>query len=158
MYYFAAYVYCASKAIELRQPFDYGGGHSAALEDLQGAIAYLKQQNKPEWRDLLRSLRALANNLSALDHLLRDAANPDAIALTANDAILDRDPKTFKEAFERIRQNLSIHSLLFRHALRLSIAVAAGYGVMQMLHADQGYCLITVPLAPASLSVLLALF
>lgn len=128
-----------AKAIELRQPFDYGGGHSAALEDLQGAIAYLKQQNKPEWRDLLRSLRALANNLSTLDHLLRDAANPDAIALTANDAILDRDPKTFKEAFERIRQNLSIHSLLFRHALRLSIAVAAGYGVMQMLHADQGY-------------------
>ncbi len=65
-----------AKAIELRQPFDYGGGHSAALDDLQAAIAYLKQQNNPEWRDLLRSLRALANNLSTLDHLLRDAANP----------------------------------------------------------------------------------
>ena len=128
-----------AKAIELRQPFDYGGGHSAALDDLQAAIAYLKQQNNPEWRDLLRSLRALANNLSALDHLLRDAANPDAVALTANDAILDRDPQTFKEAYERIRQNLSIHSLLFRHALRLSLAVAAGYGVMQLLHPDQGY-------------------
>ncbi len=128
-----------AKAIELRQPFDYGGGHSAALEDLQGAIAYLKQQNNPEWRDLLRSLRALANNLSTLDHLLRDAANPDALALTQDSAILDRDPKSLKEAFERIRQDLNIHSLLFRHALRLSIAVAACYGVMQILHPDQGY-------------------
>lgn len=128
-----------AKAIELRQPFDYGGGHSAALEDLQGAIAYLKQQNNPEWRDLLRSLRALANNLSTLDHLLRDAANPDALALSQDSAILDRDPKSLKEAFERIRQDFSIHSLLFRHALRLSIAVAACYGVMQLLHPDQGY-------------------
>ena len=128
-----------AKAIELRQPFDYGGGHSAALDDLQGAIAYLKQQNKPEWRDLLRSLRALANNLSALDHLLRDAANPDALALTQDNTIFDRDPKTVKEAFERITQHLSIHSLLFRHALRLSIAVAVCYGVMQILHPDQGY-------------------
>ena len=128
-----------AKAIEMRQPFDYGGGHSAALEDLQGAINYLRQQNNPEWRDLLRSLRALANNLSALDHLLRDAANPDVIALTKNDAILDRDPQTLKEAFERIRQHFSIHSLLFRHALRLTVAVAACYGVMQTLHPDQGY-------------------
>ncbi len=128
-----------AKAIEMRQPFDYGGGHGAALEDLQGAIAYLKQQNNPEWRDLLRSLRALANNLSTLDHLLRDAANPDALALTQDSAILDRDPMSLKEAFERVRQHFSIHSLLFRHALRLSIAVAACYAVMQLLHPDQGY-------------------
>lgn len=135
-----------AKAIELRQPFDYGGGHSAALEDLQAAIAYLKQQNNPQWRDLLRSLRALANNLSALDHLLRDAANPDVVALTQDSTILDRDPKTLKEAFERISQNFSIHSLLFRHALRLSIAVAACYGVMQMLHPDQGYWILLTTL------------
>ena len=128
-----------AKAIEMRQPFDYGGGHSAALEDLQAAIDYLKQQNKPQWRDLLRSLRALANNLSTLDHLLRDAANPDVEALTKDDTILDRDPKSLKEAFERIRQHLNIHSLLFRHALRLSIAVAACYGMMQLLHPEQGY-------------------
>lgn len=135
-----------AKAIEMRQPFDYGGGHSAALEDLQGAINYLRQQNNPEWRDLLRSLRALANNLSALDHLLRDAANPDVIALTKNDAILDRDPQTLKEAFERIREHFSIHSLLFRHALRLTVAVAACYSVMQMLHPDQGYWILLTTL------------
>ena len=128
-----------AKAIELRQPFDYGGGHSQALEDLKAAITYLREQNNPEWRDLLRSLRALANNLSALDYLLRDAANPDAVALTKDDAILDRDPQNLKEAFERIGQNLGIHSLLFRHALRLSIAVTVCYGIMQLLHPDQGY-------------------
>lgn len=128
-----------AKAIELRQPFDYGGGHTQALEDLQAAIAYLREQNNPQWRDLLRSLRTLANNLSALDHLLRDAANPRAALLTKDQAILDRDPQTFKEAIERIAQNFSIDSLLFRHALRLSIAVAVCYGIMQALHPDQGY-------------------
>ncbi|MFT0213397.1 YccS family putative transporter [Pseudomonas sp. F1_0610] len=135
-----------AKALELRQPFDYGAGHSAALEDLQSSIAYLKQQNNLEWRDLLRSLRALANNLSALDHLLRSASNPDALNLNKDSEIFDREPKSLKEAFENIWQQLTPQSSLFRHALRLAIAICAGYGLMHALDLNQGFWIILTTL------------
>lgn len=128
-----------AKALELRQPFDYGEGHTAALDDLQSSIAYLKQQNNPEWRDLLRSLRALANNLSALDHLLRSASNPDALDLNKDSEIFDREPKSFKEALEQIWQQLTPKASLFRHALRLAIALCAGYGLMHAMDLNLGF-------------------
>ncbi|AKX45230.1 hypothetical protein AKN87_09135 [Thiopseudomonas alkaliphila] len=135
-----------AKAIQFKQPFDYGAGHTAALEDLQAAILYLRQQNNSEWRDLLRSLRALANNLSTLDSLLSDAANPDALALSQDTMILDRDPKTLREAWERIVQQLTPNSLLFRHALRLSLVVAVSFSVMQWLHPHQGFWILLTAL------------
>lgn len=135
-----------AKALELRQPFDYGAGHTAALDDLQSSIAYLKQQNNPEWRDLLRSLRALANNLSALDHLLRSASNPDALDLNKDSEIFDREPKSLKEALEHIWQQLTPQSSLFRHALRLAIALCAGYGLMHALDLNQGFWIILTTL------------
>ena len=135
-----------AKAIQFKQPFDYGAGHTAALEDLQAAILYLRQQNNPEWRDLLRSLRALANNLSTLDSLLRDAENPDALALSQDNMIFDRDPKTLREALDRIVQQLTPNSLLFRHALRLSIVVAVSFGVMQWLQPHQGFWILLTAL------------
>jgi len=127
------------KAIELRQSFDYGAGHTQALEDLQASIAYLHQQQNPEWRELLRSLRALAHNLATLDQLLREAANPDALAINQDTAIFDREPKNVSEAWERISQNINLESSVFRHALRMGVAVAAGLGVMHWLAPEQGY-------------------
>ncbi|NLC09313.1 MAG: TIGR01666 family membrane protein [Gammaproteobacteria bacterium] len=128
-----------AKAIELRQSFDYGTGHTQALEDLQASIAYLHQQQNPEWRELLRSLRALAHNLATLDQLLREAANPDALAMNQDTAIFDREPKNISEAWERISQNISLESSVFRHALRMGVAVAAGLAIMHWLAPEQGY-------------------
>lgn len=128
-----------AKAIELRQSFDYGAGHTQALEDLQASIAYLHQQQNPEWRELLRSLRAVANNLATLDQLLREAANPDALAMSQDTTIFDREPKSLKEVWERISQNISLDSSIFRHAIRMGVAVGAGLAVMHWLAPDQGY-------------------
>lgn len=128
-----------ARAIELRQPFDYGEGHSQALSDLQSSIAWLQQQKNPEWGELLGSLRALAANLATLDQLLREAANPDALALNQDTAIFDREPQTAREVFERIRQNLSLQAGVTRHAVRMSVAVAAGMAIMHWLAPNQGY-------------------
>ena len=128
-----------ARAIELRQPFDYGEGHRQALSDLQSSIAWLQQQKNPEWGELLGSLRALADNLATLDQLLREAANPDALALNQDTAIFDREPKTAREVFERIRQNLSLEAGVTRHAIRMAVAVAAGLAIMHWLAPAQGY-------------------
>ncbi|MCG4455424.1 MULTISPECIES: YccS family putative transporter [unclassified Pseudomonas] len=128
-----------AQAIELRQPFEYREQCSQALDDLHASLQHLNLQSNPAWRQLLRSLGALAGNLAALDQLLGHASNPDALAEQQDSSLLDREPHSLKEVAERLRQQLTPTSLLFRHALRLAIALAAGYGVLHWMHPTQGY-------------------
>lgn len=127
-----------SKAIQLRQPFDYNDSE-LALADLNASLDHLRQQGNPTWRGLLRSLGALAANLATLDRKLSGASNPDALDDEQDSTLLDRSPHSLKEALERIRLQVSPTSLLFRHALRLSLALATGYGVLHLIHPTQGY-------------------
>ncbi|WP_079204380.1 YccS family putative transporter [Pseudomonas sp. CC6-YY-74] len=128
-----------AQAIELRQPFEYREQCSQALDDLHASLQHLGRQSNPAWRQLLRSLAALAGNLAALDQLLGHASNPNALAEQQDSSLLDREPHSFKEVADRLRQQLTPTSLLFRHALRLAIALAAGYGVLHWIHPTQGY-------------------
>lgn len=128
-----------ARAIELRQPFDYGDGHAQALEDLQAAIAWLHKQNNPDWNELLRSLHALAANLGTMDQLLRQASNPDALTLQQDSSLFDREPQSLREAGERIARHFTLKSGLMRHAIRMAIAVGAGLLIMHVLAPDQGY-------------------
>ncbi|WP_207887021.1 YccS family putative transporter [Pseudomonas sp. 30_B] len=127
-----------AKAIQLRQPFDYNDSE-LALADLNASLEYLREQGNPAWRGLLRSLGALAANLTTLDRKLSGASNPDTLDDEQDSTLLDRSPHSLKEALERIRLQVSPTSLLFRHALRLSLALAAGYGVLHLIHPTQGY-------------------
>ncbi|MES2818796.1 MAG: YccS family putative transporter [Pseudomonadota bacterium] len=128
-----------AQAIELRQPFAYQAQYREALDDLQDALQHLRIQSNPAWRGLLRALDALADNLGNLDRLLSDASNPDALAEAQDSSLLDRAPRSLKDSLERLRLQLTPTSLLFRHALRLAIALAAGYGVLHWVHPTQGY-------------------
>ncbi|MCY1270573.1 Inner membrane protein YccS [compost metagenome] len=127
-----------ARAIQLRQPFDYHDSEQT-LADLQASLGYLREQGRPEWRGLLRSLGALAGNLTTLDHKLRDASNPDALAEEQDSALLDRSPHSLKEAWGRLGQQLTPTSLIFRHALRLALALTAGYALLHTIHPTQGY-------------------
>jgi YccS/YhfK family integral membrane protein len=79
------------QAIQMRQPFEYHDG-TQALQDLHRSLEHLRIQSNPAWRGLLRSLNALASNLSTLDRLLTDASNPDALADAQDSSLLDRSP------------------------------------------------------------------
>jgi YccS/YhfK family integral membrane protein len=135
-----------AQAIELRQPFEYRDLCSQALADLHASLEHLRLQSNPAWRHLLRSLSALAGNLRSLDGLLSNASNPDALAEEQDSSLLDREPHSLKDVWERLRQQLTPTSLLFRHALRLSIALAAGYGLLHWIHPAQGYWILLTTL------------
>ncbi|MEN0106713.1 MAG: YccS family putative transporter, partial [Pseudomonas sp.] len=134
------------EAIQMRQSFDYGGHSSQALADLQASMEHLRIQSNPAWRSLLRSLRALASNLGTLNNLLTNASNPDALAEEQDSSLLDRSPRSLKDIIGRIRLQLTPTSLLFRHALRLSIALCAGYGMLHLIHPEEGYWIILTTL------------
>ena len=135
-----------AESIQLRQPFIYDDSFAEALSDLNASLEHLRIQSNPAWRGLLRSLRALAANLSTLDRLLGDASNPDALADATDSNLLDRAPRNLREMWTRLRTQLTPTSLLFRHALRLSLALTIGYGTLHAIHASQGYWIILTTL------------
>ena len=133
-------------SIQLRQPFVYDASFAEALGDLHASLEHLRIQSNPAWRGLLRSLRALAANLGTLDRLLSDASNPDSLADATDSSLLDRSPRNLKDVWTRLRTQLTTTSLLFRHALRLSLALSIGYGMVHLVHPSQGYWIILTTL------------
>ncbi|MEX5550981.1 YccS family putative transporter [Pseudomonas pergaminensis] len=135
-----------AESIQMRQPFIYDDSFAEALGDLNASLEHLRIQSNPAWRGLLRSLRALAANLSTLDRLLGDASNPDSLADATDSNLLDRAPRNLEEMWTRLRTQMTPTSLLFRHALRLSLALTVGYGMLHAIHASQGYWIILTTL------------
>jgi len=127
------------EAIQMRQVFRYSEANGQALEDLQASLEHLREQNNPAWRGLLRSLRALSGNLSTLQRQLASASDPGALEGEQDSSLLDRQPQSLREAINRIRLQLTPTSLLFRHALRMTIALVCGYAVLHAIHPEQGY-------------------
>lgn len=135
-----------AESIQMRQPFVYDDSFAEALSDLHASLEHLRIQSNPAWRGLLRSLRALAANLGTLDRLLSDASNPDALADATDSSLLDRSPRNLKDVWTRLRTQLTPTSLLFRHALRLPLALTVGYGMVHLIHPSQGYWIILTTL------------
>ncbi|MHB2062863.1 YccS family putative transporter [Pseudomonas sp. SC3(2021)] len=135
-----------AESIQMRQPFIYDASFAEALSDLDASLEHLRIQSNPAWRGLLRSLRALAANLGTLDRLLSDASNPDALADATDSSLLDRSPRNLRDVWVRLRTQLTPTSLLFRHALRLPLALSIGYGMVHLIHPSQGYWIILTTL------------
>jgi YccS/YhfK family integral membrane protein len=134
-----------ARAIRLRRPFDYGESRQA-LTDLQDSVTYLKSRENPDWRGLLRSLGDLVDNLAALEFVLAKANNPADLAQERDNSLFDGSPRSLKEAWTRIWQQLTVSSPVFRHALRLTLALSAGYGVKYVIHPALGYWILLTTL------------
>lgn len=133
-------------AIRMRQPFRYSEANAQAQADLEASLDYLRQQNNPAWRSLLRSLRALARNLSTMQQQLSTASYPEVLEGQQDNSLLDRQPQSLRDAASRIRLQLTPTSLVFRHALRLSLALICGYAVLQTVRPEQGYWILLTTL------------
>ncbi len=127
-----------ASSIQLGNPYDHSSASGQALSEAQNALQYLQQENKPQWRNLLAQLGYLFNNLSTVERQLSNVNNPDA---TQNDEnqLDDTEAHTLRTMWGRIRGNLNKDSLLYRHAVRLSLALVAGYAIIQGLGLERGY-------------------
>ncbi|KAG1464494.1 hypothetical protein G6F57_013561 [Rhizopus arrhizus] len=66
------------EAIRLRRPFVYGENNQQAGRDLADALAYLRDQQRPQWQRLLGSLDLLVHNLRSIERRLLDAERSEA--------------------------------------------------------------------------------
>ncbi|WP_167455825.1 YccS family putative transporter [Xanthomonas dyei] len=127
------------EAIRLRQPFDYGDNSRLATEDLRQSLDYLHARADPALARLLGALELLVTNLQTIERKLSEAAQSDSTSDNLDTRLRDSSPHTLREMAARLGQQLTPGSVLFRHGLRMAIALVAGYAVMQSIHADNGY-------------------
>ncbi|NMS37237.1 FUSC family protein, partial [Vibrio parahaemolyticus] len=85
------------------------------------------------------------NNLATVEKQLNNINNPDVEGLE-EDTLADTNPHTLKAMWQRISANLHKDSMLFRHALRMSIALTIGYGIIQIFNIDRGYWILLTTL------------
>lgn len=132
---------CAAlgQAIRLRQPFDYGAQTRQAGEDVQQSLLYLRAQANPQWRRLLGSLQLLETNLSSIARQLSEASLADTPLEGIDTRLRDSSPHTLREMATRLRQALTPGSLLFRHGVRIALALVAGYALLHLVHPQNGY-------------------
>ena len=126
------------QAIRLRQPFDYGERARQAGQDLQQSLRYLREQPNPRWR-LLGSLQLLETNLSSIARQLSEASLADTPLEGIDTRLRDSSPHTLREMATRLRQTLTPGSLLFRHGVRIALALTAGYALLKLVHPQNGY-------------------
>ncbi len=116
-----------------------------ALDELQLSLNFLQQQHNQEWKTSLTQLGYLFNNLATIEKQLNNVNNPDTIK-SEDDTLQDNEVHTLKSMWLRVKSNLTTDSLLFRHAIRMSIALTAGYGIIQGLGLERGYWILLTTL------------
>jgi YccS/YhfK family integral membrane protein len=127
-----------SAAIARRQPPQHQGATARAIEDMQGAIAHA-QQTLPAGSHL-GALQGLSDNLTeqaaVLSNVLRAAPEVTERALVTDEA------RSLGEAWLRVRAQLRVQSALFRHAVRLALALLAGFALMRLTGDHHGYWIV----------------
>ena len=133
------------EAIRVRRAFVYGDGNQQAARDLSDSLAFLRAQQRPQWRRLLASLDLLVHNLQSIGRRLLDAENSDATLDNVDTRLRDNNPHTLREMFVRMRQQLTTGSVLFRHGLRMAIALVVGFAAISLFEFQNGsWVLLTI--------------
>lgn len=134
-----------ANAIRLGKEYQHDNQSVIALDELQNSLAYLQAHQNPQWRSLLSQLGYLFNNLATVEKQLSNVNNPDANQLEEG-VLDDTEAHTLKAMWQRISANFSKDSMLFRHAVRMSISLTLGYGIIQMFDIERGYWILLTTL------------
>jgi len=126
------------QAIAQGDVFDYGNEGTLALDELGGALSYVQATGQQD-KSLINALADLCRNISTIELRLSHAGHPNELEVNADSQLRDADPQTLTEMWLRLRQQFTPSSRRFRHGLRLSAALTAGYALLSLLHLPQGY-------------------
>lgn len=131
-----------SDNIHQRKPYVHNSRFDAAFNNLKKSLQQLKDSGQ---YDLLwiNALFALDQNLKGIDAQLRNVETERNIKLDKHkfieNQLKDDDLKGWQDIIIRIKQNLSPESVLFRHAIRLSVVLLIGYVFVQLTDIKYGY-------------------
>ena len=132
-----------------RKPYVHNKRFKHAFENLKQSLEKLRseQQYDQVW---INALFALYQNLKSIDAQLRNLETERNIKLDKSKHIeqqlIDDDLKSWDDIVIRIKQHLTPESVLFRHAIRLSIVLLIGYVFVQVTNIQYGYWILLTAL------------
>ncbi|AOA59842.1 TIGR01666 family membrane protein [Acinetobacter larvae] len=138
-----------SESILQRRTYQHNPRFEHAFNNLRKSLERLKQRQDYDliW---INALFALYQNLKSIDVQLRNLETERHINLdkthTLEQQLSDDDLKGWHDIVVRIRQNLSPESVLFRHAIRVSVVLLIGYIFVQVTHIEYGYWILLTAL------------
>ena len=138
-----------SESILKRQPYSHNKRFTYAFENLKQSLQKLQREQFYDqvW---VNALFALYQNLKSIDAQLRNLETERnmsrAKAKHIENQLKDDDLKGWNDIVARIKQNLTPESVLFRHAIRLSIVLFIGYLFVQVSGIKYGYWILLTAL------------
>jgi uncharacterized membrane protein (TIGR01666 family) len=138
-----------SDSILHRTTYQHNVRFEHAFKNLRYSLDKLK---KEENYDLIwvNSLFALYQNLKSIDAQLQNLETERHIkydqSKNLENQLKDDDLKGWDDIVIRIKQNLTPESVLFRHAIRVSIVLFIGYVFVQLTNIEYGYWILLTAL------------
>jgi YccS/YhfK family integral membrane protein len=133
---------CRARADEIRRTLPPGSlalpQHE--LEDVRSAVA-LGAGSRDRGID-----EALAGLLRNVERLQATLTSGNEAGHDIDYALQNPDPPTFREAWAKIRVQATRRSMRFRHAVRLSAGMLAGYLLLLAVHPKHGYWILLTTL------------
>ena len=131
-----------SESILNRTTYQHNPRFEHAFSNLRKSLEKIRDEQK---HDLIwvNALFALLQNLKAIDAQLRNLETERHIKFDRTkhleNQLKDDDLKGWEDIVSRIKQNLTPESVLFRHAIRVSIVLFIGYVFVQVTNIEYGY-------------------
>ncbi len=120
-----------------------------SFENLRLSLEKLREDNLYD-QVRINALFALYQNLKSIDAQLQNLETERNLQLInaqqAENQLKDDDLKGVNDIIIRIKQHLSPESVLFRHAVRLSIVLFIGYVFIQLTNISYGYWILLTAL------------
>ncbi|MCI4449742.1 YccS family putative transporter [Klebsiella variicola] len=136
-----------SRAILLREPYQHDAHFERAFMHLDAALDRVRASGASD--EQINALGFLLNNLRAIDAQL---ATIESVQTTApagsNTETLLADDRLggLNDIWLRLRRNMSPESALFRHAVRMSLVLCAGYAFIHFTGLQHGYWILLTSL------------
>lgn len=138
-----------SESILLRKNYKHNKRFKHSFQNLKVSLEKLRDDNHydPIW---MNALFSLYQNLKSIDAQLRNLETEQNIVFDKSkqleNQLKDDDLKGWDDIVIRIKQHLTPESVLFRHAIRLSIVLLIGYIFVQVTQIQYGYWIILTAL------------
>ncbi len=131
-----------SQSIMKREVYNHNRRFKHAFQNLKYSLEKLKKDDSFDqiW---VNALYSLYQNLKSIDAQLKNLETERTISLDKSkhieNQLKDDDLKGWADIVVRIKQNLTPESVLFRHAIRLSLVLLVSYIFVQLTDIQYGY-------------------
>jgi uncharacterized membrane protein (TIGR01666 family) len=136
-----------SRSILLRTPYQHDARFERAFTHLNAALERVSANGAD--KEQMKALGFLLNNLHAIDAQLATIESEQQLAMPQSETetqLADDRLNGFSDVWLRLSRNFSAESALFRHAVRMSLVLCAGYAFIQFTGMNHGYWILLTSL------------